>query len=102
MKNESIGLGPKQVTGTAVARPNRTASVQTYIPEIAKGLGITMKHFFQNTKEMAFGQRNDPVTEGIEDGINCVSYPEQKRPYPARSRGRCAIRAWRSSARSRS
>ncbi len=73
--------------GVAVARPNRTASVQTYIPEIARGLGITMKHFFQNTKEMAFGQRNDPVTEGIEDGINCVSYPEQKRPYPARSRG---------------
>jgi len=28
---------------------------------------------------MAFGQRNDPVLEGIEDGINCISYPEQKR-----------------------
>ncbi|MEI9954398.1 MAG: hypothetical protein WDO74_36885 [Pseudomonadota bacterium] len=87
MSNQSTALGPNKVTGVAVARPNRTASVQTYIPEIARGLGITMKHFFQNTKEMAFGQRNDPNTEAIEDGINCVSYPEQKRPYPARSRG---------------
>ena len=88
MKNEqAVALGPNKVTGTIVARPNRTASVQTYIPEIAKGLAITMRHFFQNTKEMAFGQRNDPNTEAIEDGINCVSYPEQKRPYPARSRG---------------
>jgi len=87
MNNETAALGPKKVVGTPVPRPQRTASVQTYIPEIAKGLGITMKHFFQNTKEMAFGQRNDPVLEAIEDGINCISYPEQKRPYPARFRG---------------
>jgi len=64
MKNETAALGPNKVVGVAVPRPQRTASVQTYIPEIAKGLGITMKHFFQNTKEMAFGQRNDPVLEG--------------------------------------
>src|SRR5437870_4017900 len=47
MKNEVAPLGPKKVTGVAVARPQRTASVQTYIPEIAKGLGITMEHFPQ-------------------------------------------------------
>src|SRR4051812_30841194 len=87
MNNETAPLGPKKVVGKAVARPKRGAGVQTYIPEIAKGLGITMKHFFQNTKEMVLGQRNDPVLEGIEDGINTISYPEQKRPYPARFRG---------------
>ena len=80
-------LGPKKVAGKAIPRPNRNLAVQTYVPEIAKGLGITMKHFFVNTKEMALGQRNDPVLESIDDGINCISYPEQKRPYPARFRG---------------
>src|SRR5690606_2158738 len=68
-------------------RPKRTAAVQGYIPEITKGLGITMTHFFKNTKEMVFGQRNDPVLEAIEEGINTISYPEQKRPYPERFRG---------------
>ena len=56
-------LGPRQVTGTPIPRPRRGAGVQTYIPEIAKGLVLTMKHFFQNTKEVALGQRNDPVLE---------------------------------------
>ena len=36
MSNQSPALGPNKVTGVAVARPNRTASVQTYIPEVAK------------------------------------------------------------------
>jgi NADH-quinone oxidoreductase subunit I len=80
-------LGPNQVVGAPVKRPQRTAAVQSYIPEVAKGLGITMSHFFKNTKEMVLSQRNDPVLEAIEDGINCISYPEQKRPYPQRFRG---------------
>jgi NADH-quinone oxidoreductase subunit I len=80
-------LGPNRVAGKAIPRPNRNLAVQSYVPEIVKGLGITMKHFFVNTKEVALGQRNDPVLESIDDGINCISYPEQKRPYPARFRG---------------
>lgn len=80
-------LGPRKVLGTPVQRPSRNAGVQSYVPEIAKGLAITMRHFFRNTKEMALGQRNDPILEGIEDGVNTVSYPEQRRPYPARYRG---------------
>jgi NADH-quinone oxidoreductase subunit I len=80
-------LGPRLVTGKAVARPKRGAGVQTYVPEIAKGLLITMKHFFQNTKEMSLGMRNDPNLEAIEDGVNTICYPEQRRPYPARFRG---------------
>jgi NADH-quinone oxidoreductase subunit I len=87
MASSSLPLGPRKITGKPVARPERTAAVETYIPEIARGLGITMKHFFKNTKEMALGQRNDPALEAIESGINTVSYPEQRRPYPARVRG---------------
>jgi NADH-quinone oxidoreductase subunit I len=83
----NTALGPKKVVGKPVARPQRTAAVQTYVPEIARGLGITMSHFFKNTKEMVFGQRNDPTIESIDDGVNTISYPEQKRPYPARFRG---------------
>ena len=87
MSNAPQQLGPKKVVGKPVKRPERTAAVQTYIPEIARGLGITMSHFFKNTKEMVLGQRPDPSTESVEAGINTVSYPEQRRPYPARFRG---------------
>jgi NADH-quinone oxidoreductase subunit I len=80
-------LGPRKVVGTPIPRPARSGRVQAYIPEISRGLGIAMKHFFKNTKEMAFGQRPDPVLESIEDGINTISYPEQRRPYPTRFRG---------------
>lgn len=85
--SSSAPLGPRLVTGKTVPRPTRNAGVQTYVPEIARGLLICMKHFFQNTKEMALGMRNDPTLEAIEDGVNTVSYPEQKRPYAARFRG---------------
>ena len=80
-------LGPRKVHGKAVARPVRNASVQSYVPEIAKGLAITAKHFLHNTKEWVLGQRPDPVLESINDGINVISYPEQRRPYPERFRG---------------
>jgi NADH-quinone oxidoreductase subunit I len=87
MTQSNVPFGPKKVVGAPVARPNRHAGVQSYVPELAKGLAITMKHFFQNTKEMAFGQRNDPSIEAIDEGVNTVSYPEQRRPYPFRFRG---------------
>jgi NADH-quinone oxidoreductase subunit I len=80
-------LGPRQIVGTPVVRPRRTPGVQGYVPEVARGLGITISHFFRNAKEMALGQRNDPVLDGISDGVNTISYPEQRRPYPERFRG---------------
>ena len=83
----ALPLGPRKVLGKTVARPSRNASVQSYVPEIAKGLAITARHFLQNTKEWALGQRPDPVTESINEGINVISYPEQRRPYPERFRG---------------
>lgn len=83
----TITPGPRNVVGKPVARPDRSSQVQSYIPEIAKGLVLTARHFLQNTKEWALGQRPDPVFESINDGINVVSYPEQRRPYPERFRG---------------
>jgi NADH-quinone oxidoreductase subunit I len=86
-KRSGVALGPNKVQGVVSERPKRTAAVQGYIPEVVKGIGITLGHFFTNTKEMVLGQRNDPNLESIEDGINTISYPEQKRPYPERFRG---------------
>jgi NADH-quinone oxidoreductase subunit I len=80
-------LGPRQVAGTVVARPDRNMRVQAYVPEAVRGLGITMRHFFKNTKEMVLGQRPDPVLEAYDEGVNTISYPEQRRPYPERFRG---------------
>jgi NADH-quinone oxidoreductase subunit I len=85
--SEPRALGPRKVVGKPVARPKRTPAIQGYVPEIARGLGITMSHFFRNAKEMVLGQRNDPVLDGISDGVNTISYPEQRRPYPERFRG---------------
>lgn len=81
------GLGPRQVKGTPIRRPARSAAVQSYVPAIVKGLGQTLSHALRNTKELALGGRNDPVLGSIEDGINTISYPEQRRPYPERFRG---------------
>lgn len=77
----------KSVTGRPVPRPTRTMDVQSYLPEVIKGMGITMKHFFRNTKEMMLGQKADPVLESLSEGITTLSYPEEKRPYPQRFRG---------------
>jgi NADH-quinone oxidoreductase subunit I len=88
MSNDnSAPLGPRKVTGTPIKRPDRSSTVQAYVPGIVDGLGITMKHFFKNTKEMILDQRNDPTLEAIEEGINTIAYPEQTRPYPERFRG---------------
>jgi len=77
----------KGIIGKPVPRPKRPASTQSFVPEILKGMRVTMRHFFHNTKEVALGQRPDPVLESLDEGITTVSYPEQKRPYPERFRG---------------
>ena len=66
---------------------DKTLTTQSYLPAIVKGLGVSMSHFFRNTKEMVLGKRPDPVTERLDPGITTISYPEQKRPYPQRFRG---------------
>jgi len=71
----------------AIARPNRTADVQAYLPAVVRGIAQTMTTFFHNTKEMVLGEKSDPVIEGLNEGVTTISYPEEKRPYPERFRG---------------
>jgi NADH-quinone oxidoreductase subunit I len=82
-----MALGPKAVIGSPVPRPERSLGRESYVPEVVRGLRLTFAHFFRNTKELVLGQRNDPVLESLAPGINTVSYPEERRPYPVRFRG---------------
>ncbi len=70
-----------------VAPALRGFEVESYVPEIVRGVGISMKHFFANTREMFRRDRPDPVLEAFGRGVTTISYPEQKRPYPERFRG---------------
>lgn len=82
---------PKKIAkagGTAVVTyAEKNISTQSYLPEIFRGLGVSMRHFFTNTREMVRNSRPDPVLERFDEGISTISYPEQKRPYPERFRG---------------
>jgi len=60
--------------GKLVKRPTATIAEQAYVPEIAKGLGVTIRRFFKNT----FTEDNE---------IDTVLYPEEQRVYPERFRG---------------
>lgn len=59
-----------------VPKPKMTAREQAYVPEVAKGLGLTMRRFFRNT----FLPRDKGSRE-------TVLYPEERRDYPDRFRG---------------
>jgi NADH-quinone oxidoreductase subunit I len=70
-----------------VSPEERSVVTESYLPEVGRGLAVSMKHFFHNTREMLRNERPDPVTERLDPGISTISYPEQKRPYPERFRG---------------
>jgi NADH-quinone oxidoreductase subunit I len=78
---------PSKPQAVVTEHPPRDPQTQAYLPEIMKGLAVSMKHFFVNTKDMIKNKRPDPVTERFDEGITTISYPEQKRPYPERFRG---------------
>jgi NADH-quinone oxidoreductase subunit I len=61
-----------------IPKPKMTAAEAAYVPEIAKGLRVTIGRFFKNT----FTPRKSEENE-----IDTVSYPEEKRVYPERFRG---------------
>ena len=75
------------IVGKRVPRPARDAETESFVPEVVRGLGLTMKHFFRNTKEVVMGERPDPVVNSTSEGVTTLAYPEQKRPYPERFRG---------------
>lgn len=75
------------VNAVTVGYAPRDLTTKSYLPEIVRGLGVSMKHFFDNTRDMVRGKRPDPVLDRYDDGITTISYPEQKRPYPERFRG---------------
>ena len=78
---------PLSPSAVPVTRQEKTLSQQSYLPAIAEGLAVTMKHFFKNLRDKAKDQLPDPVTQRYDEGITTISYPEQKRPYPERFRG---------------
>ncbi|MFB6374715.1 MAG: NADH-quinone oxidoreductase subunit I [Bradymonadaceae bacterium] len=65
-----------EVRVTTVEQKERTLLEKSYIPEIVKGLGVTMKHFFQN---LGFDDEKDSTFT--------TPYPDEKREYPDRYRG---------------
>ncbi len=87
MANAFPKKAPATPSVVTVSPAERDATTQSYLPEIFKGVGVSMKHFFRNTKESFRGNTPDPVTERLDEGITTISYPEQKRPYPERFRG---------------
>ena len=62
-----------------VARPGSLGQ-QMYLPAIAEGLGVTLRHFLSNWFKNVAGMRK-------KSDIVTVEYPEEKPPYPARHRG---------------
>ncbi len=87
----STAAFPKKPASTpnavVVAYTKKDLATQSYLPAIFKGLAVSLKHFFTNTRDMVHGERPDPVLERYDIGISTISYPEQKRPYPERFRG---------------
>jgi NADH-quinone oxidoreductase subunit I len=77
----------KPIEGKKVPRPDRSFETLVYLPEVLRGMAITARHFFRNTKQLVLDQKPDPVIEALNEGITTISYPEEKRPYPARFRG---------------
>jgi NADH-quinone oxidoreductase subunit I len=61
-----------------IPKPKMTAAEAAYVPEIAKGLRVTIGHFIRNT----FSSRHSERSE-----IDTIDYPVEKREYPARFRG---------------
>jgi NADH-quinone oxidoreductase subunit I len=87
MGNPFPKKSPSAAPVVPVEYAERNLTTQSFLPEVFRGLGVSMRHFFKNTKEMLRGERPDPVVERLDEGITTISYPEQRRPYPERFRG---------------
>lgn len=67
---------------TTVKTVSRPAGIQrqTYLPGVVGGLWVTFRHLMNNWIGNLFGRRK-------QTDIATLSYPEEKKPYPARNRG---------------
>ena len=74
-------------TTKVLRKPQRTIAEQSYLLEVFKGLGVTLRHFFKGTGQMVTGKKPDPITDPYAEGISTLEYPEEKRPYALRWRG---------------
>jgi NADH-quinone oxidoreductase subunit I len=74
-------------TTKVLRKPTRTLADQSYLLEVVKGLKVTLKHFFQGTKQMVTNSLPNVLSDPYADGIATISYPEEKRPYAQRWRG---------------
>ena len=61
-----------------IPKPKMNAAEAAYVPEIAKGLRVTIGHFIRNTFSARGSEQSD---------IETIDYPVEKREYPARFRG---------------
>jgi NADH-quinone oxidoreductase subunit I len=68
-------------------KPLRTLGDQSYLVELVKGLGLTLKHFFKGTQQMVTNSYANPAEDPFAEGIATLEYPEVKRAYPERWRG---------------
>jgi NADH-quinone oxidoreductase subunit I len=66
--------------GVKVVNRPGSVSQQAYLPAIAEGLGVTLRHFTKNFLNNLVGRRD-------KSDIQTIQYPEEKKPYPARHRG---------------
>ena len=69
-----------------VPKPDMSASEAAYVPEIAKGLKLTISRFFKNVvaEHPVDAQGHKLLRRG---DIDTVDYPEERRTYPERFRG---------------
>jgi len=70
-----------------IKKPTRSLAEQSYVVEVVKGLGLTLKHFFKGTAQLASGNKPSPVTDPYAEGCSTLDYPDEKRPYAQRWRG---------------
>jgi NADH-quinone oxidoreductase subunit I len=86
----SVSTTHPRVRTVQVVRP--TDDDATFLAATAKGLGITLKHFFRNIlmpsrKLSSRSKAGAPVDEAWKNEIETVQYPEEKVVYPERFRG---------------
>ncbi len=65
--------------------PEMNALERSFVPEIVRGLGVTMKHFFRALAGTNYHEKRDAWF--LNEGNVTYRYPEVKRTYPKRYRG---------------